>query len=225
MDQFSFAGSLASAYASGSLDPALRLMLETQASLRSQTRAALDQADSMAGAFLEGEIPQALAPLALEAVLTRLEEAPAQPPLEESPQQRAARAASSVIDEILRLPRPVQDVALDALGAGGWTFAGPGLRVLKLPVGDQARTELLRIEPGWGAPRHSHRGPEFTLVLAGAFSDSRGRYGVGQIAVAGPDLTHSPVADAGEVCYALAVTEAPVELSGALGLLQRLWRH
>jgi putative transcriptional regulator len=114
---------------------------------------------------------------------------------------------------------------LEAIVAGGWTFAGPGLRSLPIDLGSGSKAELLRIEPGWGAPRHSHRGGEYTLVLSGSFHDERGRYRVGDIACAGPTVTHRPVADPGEVCYSLAVTEAPLAFTGALGVFQKLWRH
>jgi putative transcriptional regulator len=211
---------LTASYAAGSLDPALRLLLETQASIRSAAGAELRAADAVAGALLERQIAVAMRPDALQLALAALD-APVPP----SPEQRAAAAAGGLIEEILGLPRPLHDVALNAIAHGGWMFAGPGLRSLTLPLQSDTKTELLRIEPGWGAPRHTHTGLELTLIMTGAFKDSRGRFGPGDIVVSGPEVTHNPVADKGEICYALAVTEGKLAFTGPFGLLQRLWRQ
>lgn len=226
-NQISLRERLQAAYAAGVLDPAMRLLVETQAAIRHDAQADLEVAESLAGLFLEYERPAPVASGSFDAVMDRIaQDSGSGGDHVDHPTRRAARAACAVIDEILHLPRPVQDHALDAIAAGGWTFAGPGLRSLPLHVGEGAsKAEILRIEPGWGAPRHSHNGGEYTLVLAGSFSDERGRYRLGDIACAGPSVTHRPIADQGEVCYSLAVTDAPVALTGALGFLQRLWRH
>jgi putative transcriptional regulator len=229
-DQVSLRENLQAAYAAGTLDGAMRLLVETQAALRQDAHADLALAESLAGLFFEAETPVMMSAGAFDTVMDRIAMDRASPysaDRSDNPTRRAARAASTVIDEILRLPKPVQDLALDGIGAGGWTFAGPGLRTLPLDMGKgcTAKAEILRIEPGWGAPRHSHHGGEYTLVMAGSFSDERGRYRVGDIALATPSVTHRPVADPGEVCYCLAVTDAPLAFTGALGLLQKIWRH
>lgn len=225
-DQVSLRERLQSAYAAGVLDPAMRLLVEAQAALRHDAQADLALAESLAGLFFEQEKPMPMAAGSFDAVMDRIaQDGVSGREQAEHPTRRAARAACAVIDEILHLPRPVQDHALDAIAGGGWTFAGPGLRALPLELAGGSKAEILRIEPGWGAPRHSHNGGEYTLVLAGSFSDERGRYRIGEIACAGPSVTHRPIADQGEVCYSLAVTDAPLAFTGALGFLQRLWRH
>ena len=217
---------LTASYAAGALDPALRLLMETQAAIRTTARAELDAADALAGAILERQAPAALHADSLASVMASIDAPPV--PGEKPPggaEQQAARAAGGLIDEILRLPRPLHDVALNAIGHGGWMFAGPGLRTLALPIRSDSRTELLRIEPGWGAPRHTHTGLELTLIMTGGFKDRRRRFGPGDIVVSGPEITHNPVADKGDVCYALAVTEGSLSFTGAFGLLQRFWRQ
>lgn len=216
---------LAAAYAAGALAPALRLLVETQCELSDAARLEICAADALAVTFFESEEPAPMRPAALEEVFARIAAAPAPRPSRQDAFRTAARRASGVIDEILQLPRTVHEPALSSIGAGGWTFAGPGIRTLKLDLDGDETAEIVRIEPGWGAPRHSHKGGEFTLVLAGAFSDARGRYKVGDIAVAGPGVTHRPIADAGTVCYSLAVTEAPLAFTGPLGFIQKMWRH
>lgn len=215
---------LSALYAAGGLEPAMRLLVETQAQLAPIAAAELAAADALAAALFERQEPVAMSAGALEKTFARL----AAEPEERGPgaaMRAAARRAASVIDEILHLPNAVQDAALAAIGRGGWTFAGPGMRILPLEIDSACRAEIIRIEPGWGAPRHSHGGGEYTLVMTGAFADERGRYFVGDIAYAGPGDVHRPTAEKGDVCYSLAVSEAPMEFTGPLGLLQKLWRH
>ena len=68
-------------------------------------------------------------------------------------------------------------------------------------------------------PRHTHGGEEITLVLAGAFSDEHGFYERGDVAVANENIEHRPVAHASGDCICLAVTDAPVRLTGGVGRL------
>lgn len=215
---------LHAAYASGLLDPAMRLLVETQVALRQDAKRDLDLAEELVGILFESEEPASLSLRSLEQVMEQVGEG-GMDQRPEHPVGRAARAASTVIDEILHLPKPVQDYALEAIGSGGWTFAGPGLRTLPLETGSGSKAEILRAEPGRGSPRHSHTGGEYTLVLAGALTDERAVYRAGDVAFASPSVTHRPVANMGEVCYCLAVTDAPLAFTGALGLLQKLWRQ
>jgi putative transcriptional regulator len=220
-DQLALRERLVQAYAAGHLNGAMRKLVEAQAEIAPDAEDELAAAEALAVAFFDAEPPAALSQAALENTMARLSQDPAPP----AAQQMAANRAGAVIDEILRLPHCLHDEALEAIGRGGWTFAGPGLRTLKIAMEDGAEAEIIRIEPGWGAPRHTHHGGEYTLVLTGAFVDERGRYEPGDIAVAGPGITHRPHAAPGQVCYALAVCEAPLEFTGALGLIQKLWKH
>jgi putative transcriptional regulator len=68
-------------------------------------------------------------------------------------------------------------------------------------------------------PTHTHDGSELTLVLAGGFSDESGHFVRGDVAEADPSINHQPVADPGEDCLCLAVTDAPIRLTGPFGRL------
>ncbi|MFN3911594.1 cupin domain-containing protein, partial [Hyphomonas sp.] len=96
------------------------------------------------------------------------------------------------------------------------------LKRLNLRSGERLETELYRISPGARIPRHAHAGNEYTLVVAGGFSDERGSYGPGEVVINGPNDLHQPVGDEGEVCYALAVRDGGLRFTGVMGLLQRL---
>ncbi len=213
----------AAAYAAGVLDPGLRLMVEAQAALVADAARDVARADALAGALLEQETPATLTPDALASVLARLDEAV--PEAAAPPVRKAARKAGALTQEVLALPVPARDAALDAMARVRWSFAGPGIRTLALHVAGPSKVELIRSEPGFSTPRHTHHGHEYTLVLTGAFVDERGSYEPGDIAIAGPEVTHRPRAAPGKVCYTLVVTDAPLIFEGALGVLQRLWAH
>jgi putative transcriptional regulator len=213
---------LAAAYAAGALGPSLSLLVETQAALAPDVAARIATAETAAGVFFERETPARLSPDSLERTFARIA---AERDRDLAPERRAARTAIGFLSEIGNLPEPVREAALNAMIDQSWAVGGRGIRVLRLPLGDGLRTELIRIEPGIAAPRHTHRGDEITLVLAGAFQDERGHYGVGDIAVAGPGVTHRPRAEHGATCYTLAVSEAPLVLTGILGALGKIVTH
>lgn len=65
-------------------------------------------------------------------------------------------------------------------------------------------------------PDHGHRGIEMTLVLRGAFLDEDERFARGDVEMADSDLEHTPIADIGEDCICLAVTDAPLRFNGLI---------
>lgn len=197
----------------------MRVFLDTAAMLRADPDWMTGPADPVGGALLEQEPAAAVDDGALDAVLARIDEVDAPSQAHEA----AARRAGRDLAELLALPRPVRDAALEALKSHGWKPAGLGMRVLPIMEERGARLELLRIEPGSGPPAHDHSGEELTLVMTGAYTDQSGRYGPGDISVKGEGEVHRPVAEAGEPCYALAVTCGPPRFQGLLGAAQRLF--
>lgn len=209
----------------GSHDPAAVLLVETQAALRGDVARIRDAIDMLGGDALEIQAPQALSFDALDSVFARIDALETGRDGARELTRRAARAAGAALQELLELPEPLREVALDAAGRRGWQFAGPGLKVMELEIGSAGLVQLLRIEPGSGAPRHDHGGTEHTLVVTGAFRDETGLYRSGDLATMKPGDVHRPVAEPGPVCFALAVSDAPPEFTGALGLLTRLLRR
>jgi putative transcriptional regulator len=96
-----------------------------------------------------------------------------------------------------------------------WRSKMPGYKECALGVIDGCEVNLLWIRAGRKMPAHTHEGSEITLVLDGAFSDLRGRYGRGDIALADEDIDHSPVAENDRPCICLAITDAPLRLTGS----------
>ncbi len=54
-------------------------------------------------------------------------------------------------------------------------------------------------------------------MLEGSFTDETGRYARGDVSVADPEVTHQPVAGRECDCICLAVTDAPLKMTGPLG--------
>jgi len=211
------------AYASGALSGPMRLLVDTQAEVRESVRAERD-----AAALLDTIEPAPVRPQSLKEIFAAIEaeeaglgEAGALPPepaRADEASRKAAESAGRAVNELLALPEAVRDLALER---GGWSFAGPGVRKMELMREGTAKAELIRLEPGRGVARHGHDGKEFTLVLTGAFHDGYDRYAAGELCAADPSLEHKPVAEEGEVCIALAVTDGPLAFTGPLGWVQR----
>lgn len=196
-------------YAAGSLPEPLSLVVATHLALSPESRAAVADYEAIGGALLETIDPVDVADDALAAVMARLEkpseasiESPAQPMREQSD----------------GLPRPLADYLGGDLDSLPWRTVMRGLEEADIETGDtRFKTRLMRIAPGTAMPRHSHAGTEVTLVLKGAFSDEDGRYGRGDVQVADEGLDHRPMAEEGEPCICLVVTDAPVRLTGPVG--------
>ena len=205
------------AYAAGALSAPMRLLLESHAELDEAARADVRTADVIGGALLDSAEPAVMAPDALNRALAAIDRIEAGRVLIDDEMME-------MDDELIRLPRAVRERIMAMNKAPKWGFAGPGVKTMELMRDGTAKAELIRIEPGRGVPQHSHEGREFTLVLCGAFNDDRGRFGPGEMCQAGPDITHKPVAEDGEVCIALAVTDGPLAFTGPLGWVQRALR-
>ncbi|MFT5774367.1 ChrR family anti-sigma-E factor [Hyphomonas sp.] len=206
---------LFSAYAAGTLDAGLALLVETQGALRADIKDAVAQSEAVAGAYLEMTEPVAMCAGALESAMAQFDALEASATTEQ--------AGGPVEDgEMGQLPAPLQHAIAASRNRETWSSAAPGIHRIALDVGSQMEVELYRIQPDGAIPRHSHGGEEYTLVVTGGYTDASGSFGPGDLAVKGPEDTHRPVGDAGEVCFALVVRDGAFRLTGALGLAQRI---
>lgn len=211
-------GEVYSNYAAGCLDPAFCLLVETQSALRPDVARAVARAETIAGVFFETEDAAALSAGAIDKAFAMIDafESGARP------DATAVHLAGEGLDELLALPEPLRETALQSFQSQKWQGLTQGIRRLKLDTGSEAEVELYRIEPGCTVPKHSHSGSEFTLVVAGGFSDESGSFGPGDISLKGPEDTHQPTGDMDGVCFALAVREGGLRFTGLLGVVQRL---
>lgn len=199
-------------HAAGALEPTAALVIDCHAAMCAECRQAVATFEAAGGELLDQVAPAALGPGSLEAVLARLDAAaPVAPPVPPAPL-------------LEQLPRPLRPHAARALAARPWASLIAGVRALDLdlPVLPGGAVQILEIAAGRGVPRHGHGGSELVLVLSGAFTDETGRYGAGDLQFSGRADTHRPVAEPGETCRVLAVADAPLRLTGLLGIAQKI---
>jgi putative transcriptional regulator len=191
------------AYATGASDEAMSLIVATHMALCSQCRAAVTAMEKIGGTLLETLPPTPLAGDALTEALAKLDGiAP-----HEKPRRVPSRDGT---------PDVLRSYLGGDLSTARWRRMGPKLAYLPLFRRGRTSAKLLRGVPGTEVGAHSHRGLEFTLVLAGGFTDVTGSYGPGDLQVADAELRHNPIADPGEDCINLAVTTAPLKFENLL---------
>lgn len=115
------------------------------------------------------------------------------------------------------IPEPLRSYLGGDVADLKWRSLGRGAYHIPVPVSDkETSVRLLRIPAGKPVPEHSHGGRELTLVLCGSFRDGEERFARGDIEEADESLQHQPVADKGEDCICLAVTDAPLKFKSWL---------
>lgn len=170
--------------------------------------------EQLGGTLIEELPPAAIAADARERCLALLD---APEPAAES--RSAVTAVTNPVSAAPLLPRALRDRVGGDIDTLRWSPVLRGVDQALLVEGPGgARTRLMRIRAGHAVPQHTHRGTEFVCVLAGGFSDLSGHFGRGDVAVSDESVDHQPTADADGDCICLAVTEAPVRLTG------RFWR-
>jgi putative transcriptional regulator len=129
-------------------------------------------------------------------------------------------AAASDSETAALVPEPL----LPYLGRGlaHLAWRGVGRMFEEAPVRTTLKgfkASLMRLKPGAEMPVHTHRGTEYTLVLAGGFKDNGEQFARGDFAYKDSSHEHRPVVDTGGPCLCLVVLDAPVKLTSAMGRL------
>lgn len=189
-------------YAAGTLPLPAHVLIQSHLAIRNEHRALATGLEMLGGRMIEDCEPIALSrPDMLELVLD------SSPPF--APVLRGERPGSIFPGALREL------IAMD-VDEIPWRTRMPGFREHELGEVDGMHATLFWIRPGRRIPAHTHTGVELTLVLDGAFSDSRGRFSRGDISVADDSVDHRPVADADRPCISFAVTEGKLKLTGRL---------
>ena len=204
-------------YAAGGLPEALDLVVATHVSLNDDARARLETYESLGGAVLEESDKAELSEDSFESTMARIM---GTAPADTVPEAAKAPMASAVF------PKPLRDYVGGDTDAVQWKPIGLGVKqAVLLDEKDGPTARLLYIPAGQAMPDHGHHGMEVTLVLQGAFIDEDGRFARGDIEIATEDTEHTPIADIGEDCICLAVTDAPLRFNGLLPkLAQKILR-
>ena len=201
-------------YASGATSEPESLLIATHLAYCPNCRTAVRRMEDVGGALLDDVSPETVSEDTLATVMARIEgEAPAAARTSESP-------AAAPGPDAIAVPEPLRSYLGGGLESLPWQRTMRGLDVHEVATGrPDLKTRLLRIKAGTPMPEHTHHGHEFTLVLTGAYSDARGHFARGDIDITDDSVRHSPVADEGEDCICLTLTQAPLKLTGRFGRL------
>ena len=187
------------AYAAGSLPEAFNLIVAAHVSLCDDCRAVVESYDSLGGAVMEDTPAAEMSSGSLDAALAQLDDL--------TPAPRAPYIPST-------FPAPLRSYVGGDVDAVVWRNIGMGVKQAVLVAAREGTARLLLIPAGEAMPAHSHKGTEMTLVLQGAYADDDGRFARGDVEIADGDVDHMPVAEPGEDCVCLIVTDAPLKFKG-----------
>lgn len=198
-------------YAAGAMPEPVALIVATHATLCVACAKRVGEIEAVGGALLETVEPVDVSEDALEAVLMRLDE-----PLP------ATVAGERAVDEETAavVPEPLLPYIARGLAHLAWKSAGRMVEEARLPLTTKGfKAALMRLSPGVAMPVHTHRGSEFTLVLAGGYKDEGKQFLRGDFDFKDPSHEHRPIVDTDGPCLCLVVLDAPVKLTGGFGRL------
>ena len=201
------------AHAAGRLPEPVGLVVATHLALSPKGHAIYREYEAVGGAMLEDLAPAELRSDAFEQLMARLDDE-VEPivahRVSEAKRPRSRRGA----DGDAALPAPLRAYVRTRLADLPWKHYG-GVSEAALPIDESTyRTRLIVLKAGCAVPKHTHDGQEITVVLKGAFNDGIDRYGRGDLSIADGHVDHQPVAELGEDCLCLTVTDAPLRLTG-----------
>jgi putative transcriptional regulator len=201
-------------YATGTLSEAWSLAVACHLTLCPHCRRELTAVEAMAGSMVEQIVPSPVSVQDFAAIAGRL-----------GPQE-PARKTRPVADPD-GLPQPLRQYLGGGLADVRWRWSGAGLQSFALPMTRQKKAggmvSLLKVAPGAGLPLHTHTGDEITLVLSGGYTAGDMAFRRGDVEIADPAVEHRPLAMLDQPCICLAITDAPLRFSGALGWFFNQW--
>jgi len=197
-------------YAAGTASEGAGLVVATHLALCPCCRAQVNEMEQMGGALLEracGEQP--VSQTCREKVMAMLDET--------TPPPSAITPTETSLCRVL--PAPLRDYVGCGLSKVSWKKLTGAIDRIVLKECHEGRAQLMRIKAGSRMPEHGHTGPEYTLVLQGAYRDQGQLYRRGDVSCCSASTIHQPTAEATEDCICLVVTEGKTKPTG---LLQRL---
>ena len=194
------------AHAAGRLPEPVGLVVATHLVLSPQGQSTYRDYEALGGAMLEELAPVDLSAGSFDRLIARLDD--------DAEPIHAGFSGQSAPSGEDNLPWPLRAYMLGRLADLPWKHYG-GVSEASLTLDETTyRTRLIVLKAGRAVPKHTHDGQEITVVLKGAFNDGIARYGRGDLSIADAHIDHQPMADPGEDCLCLTVTDAPLRLTG-----------
>ena len=199
-------------YAAGTLDEPCSLIVATHATLCPETRKMVEAYECVGGACLEECEQEQLSDSALENILNRLD----------GDSEKTVYIKSHPTETLgFSVPKTLEKYIFENSNLPlKWKKALPGMSTYDLPIeGSDNVARIIKMEPGAAVPKHGHGGQELTLIIDGAMTDENGTYNVGDLIIQEEGFQHTPVAHKEYGCVCLAVSCAPIKLTGFASLL------
>jgi putative transcriptional regulator len=211
-------------FAAGSLPEPAALVVAAHADFCAECRREIAALEGIGGEMLAQIEPVSMSENALDAVMARLEEPRALPSAVATRAFAPVTGAPASKVPATAVAKVIPPAVLAHLGGDlsrlVWRKVGGLFDEIKLPISVKSyKASLMRLKPGSMIPMHTHRGREYTLVLAGGFKENGSQYGVGDFTLRDASDVHRPVVDSDEECVCLIVLDAPIKLTGILGRL------
>lgn len=212
LNQIDALDTLLAQYVSGSLSKPASILVEAHLELKDDNRQLVGDLEAVAGVALEQVRPTDLdAPS--EALNAIFASSPDQVFFSEEIDERN--------DASFQLPQSLRRLVGHDVDHIPWRTKLPGFKEYDLGEIDGCHVNMFWIRPGRTVPAHTHKGCELSIVLDGAFTDERGRFGKGDISIANARVDHRPKAETDRPCIGFAVLDDGVKLTGSWSQLVR----
>ncbi|NMN71127.1 ChrR-like anti-ECFsigma factor [Rhizobium sp. 57MFTsu3.2] len=188
-------------YVAGSLPEPARVLVESHLEMKPDHRLLVRDLESLAGEALEETPEAAMGDRQVRLAAVFASALPAEKPADLPTKQGF-------------FPKAIRNLVGYDVDTVPWKTKLPGFKEYSTDI-DGCEVSLMWIKAGRALPAHTHKGMELTLILDGAFNDSRGHFGPGDISVADESVDHRPVAEKDRPCIAFSVFDAPIKLTGS----------
>ena len=199
------------AYASGTLDEALAVLVSCHLEVCSECREKYDQLVMVGGAMLDEIEPTP--PIEAGSFGRLLEKISVATSHSHKPDTEVPGTESTAWSD---LPQALSNYVDGDIDNIKWSWVGPGVWQNKIEMSPDANSQLrlLRIAKGRNVPEHGHNGQELTLILRGAYQDEIGHFKAGDVADLDEHIEHQPRVVSDEDCICLVALEAPTRFKG-----------
>jgi len=209
------------AYSSGSLSEALSFVVASHISLCPICQERHKKLEELGGVYLQNSEPENMSQLALQNVMTILDEQEDEQNSDPDPIDVSLNSSTNGPSHQYHrsvIPWPLQNYVPDNLNDIKWKSLAPGIKYFAISdlQTNGGTLSMLNIEAGLKIPEHGHQGIELTQVLKGSFSDDIGYFSAGDIADLDDDVEHQPIVGSNEPCICLIASEAPLKFTGLM---------
>jgi len=196
-------------YASGNGSLALSAIVAGHAHFCAACQDQTAALNALGGAMLEHVEPECVSPSTLATIMKRLDTSPAR--------ERMQTGGFGVQEIVPSVARHLSGGKARSLK---WRQVRRKIEEAKLfSSSDGTKLSVLRLQPGFVAPMHSHDGHEYTLVLSGGYSDAGRHFGPGDFDARDDTHNHQPIVDHKDGCVCVVALDAPIRLTGTFGRL------